>query len=293
MSKRGIIFYNQKSGRGSALKELGRFRNALEKDFSIEVVTGKSAEDAQINLKNSLAGAEFLIVLGGDGLVNIAIQEAKGSGVVLFVHPCGTGNDFARNNFKKLNSFEQIQEKFESLKSNGIDLGQVHIGGKSLVYGQVLSAGFDSYVNRRANSLKMFRGTFKYILALLLELKSFKPISYELEIDGQKVSKSAMMVVVANGPTYGGGMKVLPDALVNDGLLDVMILNKVSKLKLLLIFPRVYIGSHVKHPAVEIVKVRSISIDSEAPIYADGEFFGKGPIKIDVMREHLHILETN
>ena len=102
-----------------------------------------------------------------------------------------------------------------------------------------------------------------------------------------------MMVVVANGPTYGGGMKVLPEALVNDGLLDVMILNKVSKLKLLLIFPRVYIGSHVKHPAVEIVKVRSISIDSEAPIYADGEFFGKGPIKIDVMREHLHILETN
>jgi diacylglycerol kinase (ATP) len=101
-----------------------------------------------------------------------------------------------------------------------------------------------------------------------------------------------MMVVVANGPTYGGGMKVLPSADVNDGLLDVMILNKVSKIKLLLLFPKVYIGSHITHPAIELFKVQNIAIKSSAPTYADGEYFGEGPIKVSIRRNNLRILNT-
>lgn len=294
MSKvKGILFYNPKSGRGRAEAHLNKFHSLLVNDCEVIAISGNNAEDAKENLRNALPGTTFLVVIGGDGLVNIAIQEIRGSDVILYVHPSGTGNDFAKHNFQKLRFNQETLAKFKSLISHEIDLGHVEISGKDLFYGQALSAGFDSFVNRRANTLRVLSGTFKYIFALLLELKSFKPIKYELEVDGRKISKEAMMVVVANGPTYGGGMKVLPGADVNDGFLDVMILNKVSKAKLLMLFPKVYTGSHVKHPEVELFKVQNISIDSTSPIYADGEFFGEGPLKISVKRNHLRILETN
>ena len=102
-----------------------------------------------------------------------------------------------------------------------------------------------------------------------------------------------MMVVVANGPTYGGGMRVVPEANSTDGEIDVLVLHPVSKIELLRVFPKVFSGKHISHRKVELFKCRSIEIDCNAPVYADGEYFGTGPFRAEVQPEALQILDLS
>jgi diacylglycerol kinase (ATP) len=125
-----------------------------------------------------------------------------------------------------------------------------------------------------------------------LELPYFKPLDYRLKIDGNEENITAMMAVAANGNTYGGGMKVLPNADARDGLIDLLILNRVSKFELLRVFPKVFFGKHVTHPAVKIMRCKELEISSSAPIYADGEYFGTGPIKIEMAHNSLTIMSN-
>ena len=294
MSKnKGLIFFNPISGKGRAREESGKFLRILSNHFSMQEITGSNYKEAENNLKLSVNDINFLIAVGGDGLMNLALQEAYRKDFTLYVHPSGTGNDFSRNNFYKLSDENSILDKFKRLESKFIDVAEVAISGKKRVFGQILSAGFDSYVNKRANTLKYFGGTVRYIAALFLELRSFKPIDYEIDLDGKLISRRAMMVVVANGSTYGGGMKVVPHASPNDGWLDVLIVNEISKLRFLLVFPRVYKGSHIGHPKIELFKCKSIGVKSISPVYADGEYFGDGDFAVQLKPHAVRILETN
>ncbi|MGL5909534.1 MAG: sphingosine kinase, partial [Phycicoccus sp.] len=158
-------------------------------------------------------------------------------------------------------------------------------------YVGVLAAGFDAVVNERANRWRRPRGPLRYHLATVRELPVFRPIPYVLVLDGRRFETEAMLVAVGNGPSYGGGMRVTPDASFDDGLLDVLVAHRISAFELLRVFPRVFRGSHVTHPAVEIVRARSVQLQAVGIVaYADGERLGPLPLTVEVVPDALGVL---
>jgi diacylglycerol kinase (ATP) len=155
----------------------------------------------------------------------------------------------------------------------------------------VLGAGFDSLVNERANTWPWPKGQMRYNLAILRELPLFKAIPYAITVDGVRHETRAMLVVVANGPSYGGGMKVVPDAQFDDGLADVLILHEISTVEFLKVFPKVFKGAHVGHPAVEIIRGRHVTLEADGIVaYADGERFAPLPLSVEVVPGAVTIL---
>ena len=243
-------------------------------------ISGSSYESAKVNLKENLAlhSPWAVIVIGGDGMVHLAIQELAGSDIPLLLIPAGTGNDFARSCFLDLKDPKRVFEHAHTSKPTPIDLGRV--GDR--FYAAILSSGFDALVNERANRMRT-QSKRKYDLAMLLELPVFKPIEYRFDVDGKTFDTNAMLIAIANCPSYGGGMKICPQAKLNDGLLDLLVLEPVSKLELLKVFPKVYSGKHISHPKVRMLRGRNISITADALSYADGERIGSLPLSIEVV----------
>jgi diacylglycerol kinase (ATP) len=153
------------------------------------------------------------------------------------------------------------------------------------------SAGFDALVNARANKMKWPKGPNRYYVAMLLELAKFKPIKYQSVIDGNPKDFEAMLCVVSNTGVFGGGMLVVPDASVTDGVLDVLLVKKMSRFKFVTIFPKVYKGTHITDKDVEILRASKISIAASGmPIYSDGEYVGQAPFEAEVVPGALQVI---
>ena len=282
-----LLLINPKSGNGRGNK-VGKLVKQEFKALGIQYldISADSAQQSQENLKRKLRENqkfEGLFLIGGDGTVNLAVQELVGSDLGLALIPAGTGNDFARTLNLKLKNPEQLIKHYLSSRPSLIDVGKV--GEKYFV--DVLSTGFDSMVNERANAMKRIKGRAKYNISILLVLSTFKPKNYRFSIDGFSFESKAMLIAVSNGICYGGGMKVTPDAKIDDGLFDILILSPVSKLEFLKVFPKVFSGKHITHPAVRISRGRSVEIDSDAVAYADGERVGPLPVKARVIERGL------
>jgi diacylglycerol kinase (ATP) len=179
----------------------------------------------------------------------------------------------------QLDSITNQLDFVTTTKPTPIDLGMVD----SEWFGAILSTGFDSVVNERANTMSWPKGPMKYNLAIAMELPRFAPISYTIELDTQLLQVEAMLIAVANGKSYGGGMQVCPDASMTDGLFDVMILHPVSKPEFIKVFPKVFKGAHIDHPQVRIYRSSRVSISSSAVAYADGERIGGLPVRAECM----------
>ena len=167
-----------------------------------------------------------------------------------------------------------------SISPTSIDLGLVD----GEWFAAILSTGFDSIVNEKANTMSWPKGPMKYNAAIAIELPRFKPRHYEITLDDRTISTEAMLIAVSNGRSYGGGMLVCPAANICDGLFDVMVLHPVSTVEFIKVFPRVFAGTHVSHPAVEIVRSRTVRIESKAVAYADGERIGQLPITAECIQ---------
>jgi len=225
-----------------------------------------------------------VIVIGGDGMVHAAINNIEDNPIGLI--PAGTGNDFARALGLILNNPISSIKRATSAKGELVDLGKV---GEEY-FAAICSTGFDSIVNERANGLTWPHGKMKYNIAMLLELPKFQPKSYKIVIDGKPLETQAMLIAIANGLSYGGGMKVCPAAQLQDGLLDIMILAPVSKFEFVRIFPSVFKGLHISHPAVSIVQGRSVQITADAVGYADGERIGNLPLDVSISPNRMKVL---
>ena len=284
-----LIVYNPISGRRRSRQVAEKIHFEFNQKARSSIITGKDEDSTREILQKELPNHDAVIAVGGDGLMNLVIQFLAYSQKPLHVYPSGSGNDFQRTNFYFKKDRSRLVEELNKSNEKVIDLALVKFSNYSRYFGQVLSAGFDSYVNARANKLKRIPGTLKYVVALLLELPSFKQLKYKLEVDGDLLEFEAMMVVVGNGSSYGGGMRVLPDASPNDGFLDLMILHPVSKFQLLKVFPKVFKGAHIKHPKVEIRRCKNVKISCKAPIFADGEYFGNGDFEISIKPSSLKL----
>jgi diacylglycerol kinase (ATP) len=153
-----------------------------------------------------------------------------------------------------------------------------------------ISAGFDALVNQRANRWRWPKGPSRYTLAMVAELASFKPIHYEATIDGEHRSFQAMLCAVANSESFGGGMRVAPNAIIDDGLLELFIVHSISRPEFIKVFPKVFTGEHIHHPAVEIIQAKHVKISSgNMPAYSDGEAVGSSPVSAQIMPGSLRV----
>lgn len=272
------IVINPTSGQGKGA-QIGKLVVGYfaKHDLAYQIITGISAENVSRDLKNFIAlvpDCEGVVCVGGDGLAHLVLQAVVPSKVPFAVIPAGTGNDFVRALNWPLDDLENQLNFITTEPPNNIDLGLVD----GEWFGAVLSSGFDSVVNEKANSLKWPKGPAKYNLAIALELPRFKPSHFEIELDDRKINTEAMLIAVGNGSSYGGGMRVCPNASLTDGLFDVMVLSPISKLEFIKVFPKVYSGEHIEHPEVNIYRTKKIQINAAAVAYADGERIGALPI---------------
>ena len=215
-----------------------------------------------------------VVAFGGDGFIHEIIQHLVPRQIPLGVIPCGTGNDFARSiGVYGLSLTEQLNLITQS-DIRAIDLGRVD----QRWFAAILSSGFDALVNERANLMQWPKGRMRYNIAMIEKIIALKAHSYRIRLDHDVLDVEATLVTVANGPSYGGGMNICPDANLNDGLFDVMVLGKVSRVELLRVFPKVYTGRHVGHPAVTFYRCGEIEIIGSGYSFADGEPISSLPL---------------
>ena len=268
------------SGKGAILgTEAAGFFS--ERRLSYQIITATSADKLRSNLAEFLDSnvglIEGVVAVGGDGLVHLVLQLVVPRNIAFSAIPAGTGNDFVRALGWGLDEIKIQLNTVVSTPPAAIDLGLVD----SEWFGAVLSTGFDSLVNEKANKMKWPKGPMKYNLAIAMELPKFKPLNYTIELDNQVIETEAMLIAVGNGGSYGGGMKVCPDAVMSDGLFDVMVLRPVSKVEFVRVFPTVFSGKHINHKQVDIYRTKRVSLHAPAVAYADGERIGGLPVRAE------------
>lgn len=289
---RVVVLVNPTSGGGRGGRNAPQ-AIALLRGRGIDVVeaTGASAAETSAQARAAIAdGVDAVLVCGGDGTVNLGVQLVAGTDVPLGIIPVGTGDDNARTLQIPLNDVAKAVDVIAAGHVRTVDLGHVTAAdGTGRWFLGVMSSGFDSLVNERANRMSWPKGKARYLVATVAELSVFKALPYEVEVDGVRHDATAMLVAVGNGVSYGGGMKVCPSAVPDDGELSLTFLGEVSKPTFLRVFPKVFSGTHVTHPAVREFGGRSIRLDAPGQIaYADGERVGLLPVQVEVRPGALH-----
>ena len=282
MTRQLALLVNPTSGKGRGARLLQPVADRLRRPgIEVDVVVGRDADEAFDHLRDRVAaGVDGVVALGGDGLVSIALQVVAGTGVPLGIIPAGTGNDVARALGLDPDDALAAVDLVVIGRTRAVDLGRAN----GRWFAGVLGSGFDSMVNERANRMTWPGGRSRYNVAILAELRTFRPVPYVLETDGTSWHTEAMLVAVGNGPSYGGGMRVCPDALLDDGMLDVTVLGPISKPEFIRVFPTVYKGTHVDHPAVTVRRVRAVTLHAEGvTAYADGERVSVLPVTCDAV----------
>ena len=280
-----VVVVNPTAGRGRAATSIGRVAtrlDALGVDHRIRVA--ESAQDLE-RLARAAAeeGAEMVAVLGGDGSAGAAANGVVGTRTALAVLPAGTGDDFARA--IGASKLEAAADLLAAPDIREVDVLRVTAGAQERRVINIAGAGFDSEVNEAANAMSVRLGaTGTYVAAVLTTLRRFVPARYEIAVDDERIATEAMLVVVGNGRSYGGGMRVLPDASIDDGLLDVCIVRKLSAPAFLRAFPRVFRGTHVRHPKVTMRRGRRVTVEADRRIqvYGDGERIGSLPAIFEI-----------
>jgi diacylglycerol kinase (ATP) len=272
------------AGMGAAARVAGRVAATLRTSVDrLDTLTADSAPGTLALARKAVAdGVDVLVALGGDGMAHLAVQACAGSATALAVVPAGTGNDFARAlgvPGEPLVAAEAVAAALAGGAWRSIDLGRVAGGAW---FATVLCAGFDSAVNERANRLRWPRGPRRYDVAILAELLHLRPYPLVIEADDDTVHLDATMVSVGNLPYYGGGIPICPDAVADDGLLDITVVGAAGRRSLMTILPRLRSGRHVEHPAVTTMRARTVHLSGGNRwfAYADGERQARLPLTI-------------
>jgi diacylglycerol kinase (ATP) len=283
------LITNPTAGKGRAVRARDRaLAHLRERGLVVRNLAGRDAYEALDLARQCVAdGVDAVVVCGGDGMVHIGVQAVGGTATALGIIPAGTGNDVARYFDLPRGDALAAAERVLAGRVRRVDLARS--GAKYFV--TVLAAGFDAIVNERANRMTWPKGQMRYNVATLAELRTFRPLSYQIEMDGEPRRLEAMLVAVGNGPSFGGGLRITEGAVLDDGLLDVVIIKPMSKAGLVRTYPKLFKGTHVTHPQYEHHRVRSVTVAAPGIIaYADGERFGALPITIDCVPGALCIL---
>ena len=279
MAREIAFLTNPTSGRGRGAR-YGAVAAARLRDSGLVVrnLQGRDADEAEDLARASVSdGVDAVVVCGGDGLVHLATQVLANTGIPLGIIPAGSGNDVSRYFDLPRKDPVAAADRVIASRLRTIDLARCG----SRYYVTVLAAGFDAVVNERANSLTWPRGQMRYNVATLAELRTFRPLPFSLDLDGTPLRVDAMLVAVGNGPSYGGGLRITEGALLDDGLLDVVIIKEMTKTKLIRTYPKLFSGTHVHEAEYVHHRVRSVTVAAPGVVsYADGERFGELPLTV-------------
>ena len=282
--------------------------NAREQDLGPFRVAGAEIIVAE-NLAETAAGEKpaAVLVLGGDGTVQRQLAALVQRQIPLLVVPAGSANDFARalgmrTRAQALRAWERFLRGANNVRQ--IDLGVIHFPGKGsanepVYFSCAAGAGVDAEVARRANSLpRWLRGNGGYFLAAIPALLGFRAQVIRISVSGpdgdfrKAISEPGILAAAANAPWYGHGMRIAPQAELDDGQLEVCFVRRVGKLRLLRLFPKVYRGAHIGLPQVEYFRTERLRIESERPleVHADGEPVGQTPVEVSVAPQALRVI---
>jgi diacylglycerol kinase (ATP) len=281
------ILANPDAGRGRHRAEIPAALDRLRATGAdLDMLQADTIDGAIAACRDAIArGAAALVAIGGDGTVNLAMQAAAGTGVGFGAIPAGTGNDFVREIGLPVDIAEAADAAaaaIETGKRRRVDLARmVPMSGPQRWFGAVLGAGFDAIVNERANRMRFPRGPRRYDIAIVAELLRLRPRHYTMTLDGESLEFDAVLVAIANTPSYGGGMRICPDADATDGLLDLVVVGPIGRGTFVRIKPRVYAGTHVNHPAVTSYRAKTITIEAQGiTAYVDGERSSPLPVTV-------------
>ncbi|WP_344333515.1 diacylglycerol kinase, partial [Kitasatospora putterlickiae] len=264
--------------------------------ITVDARAGASAADSLALARSAVTSSDpcdALVVVGGDGMINLGLQAVAGTATPLGVIPAGTGNDHARAHGLPRDDPEAAADVIAAGHTRTVDLGRVTgADGTTRWFGSVLASGFDSLVSDRTNRLRRPRGRLRYHLAIAIEFVNLRPLPFRITLaDGTEISRDLTLAAVGNTTSYGGGMLICPDADPADGLLDVTLVDAMPRRRVARFFPTLLKGTHIHHPEVTTHRTPSLRLTSPGiTAYADGEFMSRLPIEVTVAPGALHLL---
>ena len=274
------VLINQLARRGKGAKAASLIFQCLEElDVGYALVPGETLPEVKHNLQELIEqGAERVIVAGGDGIIHHAIQSIATTETVLGIIPIGTGNDFCRALTIPTDVEKAVRASLEEPRS--IDLLKVN----DRWVASVMTFGFSSDVNVRAERMRWPTGPSRYTVSTLASLRSLSSKFVNFSIDDVPFERDVSLWNVANTSDFGGGMKIAPSANPFDGIANLTLVSKVGRFELLRFFRRVFSGSHMSHPKVEGLEGKRIVLETAClGLWADGEFIGESPATIDLV----------
>ena len=303
--KEWLVIVNPNAGNGRGKKDWDRISTLLHKeDLQFRVVfTGRKGHAKIITLEGINSGFRKIITVGGDGTLNEAVngvflnKVCPTTDVLLALIPVGTGNDWGR-------MFGIPLDYEKAVKIIGENRQMLHDAGKVTFFDgsekkeryfvNIAGLGFESVVVRRTNYQKDRgrSGKLIYLYNLLMSLLSYKNTRAEVIIDGEKRSADIFSLNVGNGRYCGGGMRQTPNALPDDGLLDVTLIKGMGKLEIIRNLKILYDGTILSHPKIDGYRCRNIKVTSDSVIYveADGESLGHTPVEFSIVPGSISII---
>lgn len=235
---------------------------------------------------------EYIAAVGGDGYISAIADGVRKTGKVLVPLPAGRGNDFCR----KLDIGIDALAHLEHINNFAIEKIDIAVSkdarGKEKTVLGIVSLGIDSVANQYANSNRFLKGMPVYIWGFFKAIKNFKPITYNLDIDGKKVVAKSWTVAISSTGIYGGGIKLLPISDIRDGLMEILTIENTGLFGILKLLPKIIAGKHLSHPRIEVYQGQKVTLECETKFlpYADGDPIGKLPLTIEVISGGLKVL---
>lgn len=284
------LIYNPYAGRGRARRHVASAEEHLRaRGARVDLESSTSPDDlVRIAAESSRAGYDRVVVAGGDGTLNLALREFDLQRGTLGLIPTGSGDDFAR----VLGIPRDIRGACDAIVDGTVREVDVALANGRRYLG-VAGLGFDSEVAAYANrSVKWLRGSAVYLYAILRVLPKFTPHTVRIRTENGTREEQIMFACVGNSRQYGGGIRITPDARLDDGQLDLCIVHRTTRAQLLKTLPLAYTGAHVKSPFVEMGRGRDFHFESDRPleVYADGEPLTQTPVTFGMTGERLRIV---
>lgn len=290
-----LFIINPIAGKGKTLKLIPLIEKMFyerKDNYAIEVTkyVGHATELAK---KYSSLEDYRIYSIGGDGTLNEVLNGMVNTQSSLAVIPSGSGNDFIKNiyNYNKKEAVENILYKTVNGKEAVIDLGKVN----NRYFLNIASVGFDAevaYNSIKFKKLPLINGTAAYFLGVLTTVFKYKSYDLSIKIDNECFNLSSLLVAVANGKYYGGGINVAPKAKLNDGFFDVCLIERVGRLKILGLFPKVIKGNHETIKEVNFINGKVVHIYSEEDLAfnIDGEIIRGKEAKFEIIKHGVQIV---
>lgn len=291
-----MVIFNPRAGQSRSQKIIESVKKYL-KEKGAETTwmfTSYAGHAEEIVAEAHLDHFEGIIAVGGDGTiyetVNGLYKNHSAKKPPLGVLPAGTGNAFARelNFFPK--DWKKALDTIVSGKTKNVDVGRFISGGKTYYFLNILGLGFVADVNATSQKLKLL-GNFSYILGVFYQVAFLKKYKLTLKTENEKIVRDNVFVEISNSRYTGKTFFMAPNAVIDDGLLDVTLLNKISRRRLLQVFPKIFTGKHIYEKEVETFKAKHIEIETSkhCVLTPDGELVGAAPIKVDVLKKDIKI----